>query len=469
MSNYTIKARFDAIVSSVFSEILNYATTPEELEMQSCALLSIDDIKRAFAASNCDFGNTHNAIYTPELVFFVLLLQMLADKTGRSYRNTVKVVCDLLNTEGNGIEVSSNTSAFTIAKRKIKEKVPLIVLRLLAERAEAAAPDASLHLNRRNIFLVDGTTFDMFDSEANQKVYPQPKEQKKGCGFPKMRATILTSLATGMVCDIETAAYSGKTTGELSLFRKMSDRIPAGSTIVGDRLYSAYFILASTKLSEANYDAVIRLTTLREVELESTKVEKLDNGDWVISWDRPVKPEWMSQEEYETYDEQIKLRLIEAKINQKGQRTKTIYIITTLMDIVMNPTEEIIDLYLRRWNVELDFRSIKTAMGLELLRCKSPHMVRLELFFGILAYNFVRALALRCATKYKIKPRRISFTATMTTLLAFYQVARLAKNNKTFIIKQTQIDLKSLIKNIPKENKEKRQNEPRRNYHKELT
>jgi hypothetical protein len=217
MFNNTINQLFNAIANSFFSTYLNFTTSiDEDLKKEIGDLLSLNDIQKAFNENNCSFGNACNAFYTPILVFMMSILQMLSTGTHRSYSFTVRRLTDIIAASGLQFKISANTGAFAVAKNKICESVPYSIIRLVAQRAETAATDTMLFLKRRNIFFVDGTTFDLFDSSENQQEYPQPKDQKEGCGFPKIRATILTSFTTGMVYDVEHAAYSGKGTGELT-------------------------------------------------------------------------------------------------------------------------------------------------------------------------------------------------------------------------------------------------------------
>ena len=364
MSVYnTTKSLVNAISNFVLTDFLGYATANDS-DIQGNDLLSVADIEKAFADNDCSFGNSPNTIYTTYVTFLASLLQMIANGTQRSYREAVQRIGELFVTCG--LTCSSNTGAFASAKGKIAEGVPRDVMRLLAERAEDAAPERMLWNGRRNVFIVDGTTFDMADTPANQNVYPQPKDQADGCGYPKMRAVGLISLATGMIRDIEYASYSGKATGEMSLLRKMLDRLPAESLILGDKLYCGYFLFAC--LRKMGMDAAINLTTDRLNELGNTKVRQLKNGDWVIKWKRPVKPEWMSQEEYDEYDKFIELRLVETEIRRDGFRTEKLYVVTTLMDVDLYPADAIAELYDKRWHIELDFRSIKSTRGLVLMR-----------------------------------------------------------------------------------------------------
>ena len=114
-----------------------------------------------------------------------------------------------------------------------------------------------------------------------------------------------------------------------------------------------------------------------------------------------------------TMPETLTLRLIEVYITEKGFRTKHLHVVTTLLDTKIDSSESLADLYRRRWNVELDLNAIKTMMGLDQLRGRTPHMMRLELFVGLLAYNLVRLLMMNSVGVTGGVPRGIGFTAAL--------------------------------------------------------
>ena len=76
-------------------------------------------------------------------------------------------------------------------------------------------------------------------------------------------------------------------------------------------------------------------------------------------------------------------------------------------------------MYRERWNNELDLRSIKISLQMDILRCKTPELVRKEIWTHVLAYNLIRTIMAQAAVQYEIHPRSISFKATLQTLEAF--------------------------------------------------
>jgi len=92
------------------------------------------------------------------------------------------------------------------------------------------------------------------------------------------------------------------------------------------------------------------------------------------------------------------------------------YIITTLLDDKLYPASEIADVYYQRWDVELFFRDIKTTMRMDILRCKTPEMIRKEILMYLIAYNCVRRLMIEAAAIKSVPLRRISFKGCVQAL-----------------------------------------------------
>jgi hypothetical protein len=145
---------------------------------------------------------------------------------------------------------------------------------------------------------------------------------------------------------------------------------------------------------------------------------RLGKYDHVIVWTRPQRPTWMDQETYSQIPETLELREIRFSIVERGRRTKTIDVITTLLDAEEYSKEDIATLYGFRWNSELDIRSIKSNLNLGHVRCKSPEMVHREVWTTILGYNLIRTTAAGAALLHNKQPRQISFTSTCQYVLA---------------------------------------------------
>ena len=126
----------------------------------------------------------------------------------------------------------------------------------------------------------------------------------------------------------------------------------------------------------------------------------------------------MDQATYETIPETMTLRELQFQVIQPGDRTQQITIVTTLTDAEVYSKADIAELYGFRWNAELDIRAIQQNLNLNHVRCKSPEMVRRELWTTLLADNLVRTTAAAAALLHNKRPRQISFTSTCQYVLA---------------------------------------------------
>lgn len=324
------------------------------------------------------------------------------------------------------VRVSSETTSYCKARGRLPESLFERLLLWTSRRCDEATNQAWI-FKGRFVELVDGWTVTMADTKANQQEYPQMKCQKPGCGFPIARMIGLFSLATGAIQFTALAAYRGKQTGETSLLRTIVDRILPGRILLADRYYATFWILALGQTR--GIDLVSRAHHLRKVDFR--KGLKLGYLDQLVTYCKPVRPEWMERNEYDRIPNMIFVRHLKYRVRQKGFRTREITLATTLLDAELYTAEELAELYRRRWQVELHIRSLKTQMQMEHLRCKSPQMVRKEIHCHMIGFNLVRAAMLACALKYKLSPTRLSFTGAMQALEEFAAFLRLGSVNGT--------------------------------------
>ena len=361
-------------------------------------------------------------IYTPSIVVWMFIMQVLSKDHS----------CQQVVARFNGWRiaqglrrVSSDTTSYCKARIRLPEKLFERLLALTAARCEEAI-DQALLFHGRQVIMVDGWTVTMADTSDNQQAYPQLKSQKRGCGFPIARMVGLFSLATGAIERFAIAPYAGKQTGETSLLRLIWTRVLPGQIVLADRYYATYWLLASSE--KQGIDFVARVHHLRTVDFR--RGMKLGRFDQLVVYQRPKqRPQWMSTEEYATYPETILVRHLRYRHTQKGFRTHELTLATTL-DRSKYSVEDLAELYRRRWEVELNIRSLKTQMQMEHLRCKRPSMVRKEIACHMIAYNLVRATMVVSALTTGMPPHHISFTGTMQSLEEFATSLRYLKRDK---------------------------------------
>jgi len=351
-------------------------------------------------------------LFCPALTLWAFLSQVL--DRDHSCRQVVARLCAWLTAQGRR-PCSANTGAYCKARSRLPEALLRQLARDTGRTPLTQAPDSWLWKGRC-VKIVDGTCISMPDTEANQKAYPQPSKQKPGLGFPMIRLVVVFSLAVGTALDAAFGRYEGAQTGELALFRTLDDALESGDVLLADRAYCTYFVVAAALARGA--DAVLRLCKRRR-PVNFRTGWRLGPGDTLVRWQRPQRPEWMSREEYEFIPEILIMRIVRVRVTARGCRTKVVQVATTLLDPSQARSEDIADLYKARWHAELDLRSLKQALQLDVLRGRSPDMVRKELWAHLLAYNVVRGLLAQAAREKGVRPRELSFTGGLQTLNAF--------------------------------------------------
>ena len=356
------------------------------------------------------------AVPVSAVTLWAFLSQVLFKDEHRSCVAAVVRVAVLLVALERG-PCSSNTGAYCRARGKLSEKV----IRQITIRVGEGCEDKlgkELLWHGRHVRLVDGSTVSMSDTPENQEAYPQNSQQKKGLGFPIARMVVLLSLGSGMLTGMAVGPYAGKETGESALLRSLLGRFKRGDILLADRYYCSYFMIAL--LQERGIDLVARLHQRRPVDFRRGR--RLGKDDQVITWDRPQRPKWMDEPTYDRLPPSMEVRAIRVQVGQPGYRVASFVAVTTLRDAKEYPKEDIASLYQCRWLAELDIRAIKTTMGMDILRCKTPEMVRKEMWTCLLAYNLIRRAMLQSAQEAGVSPRTLSFTAAVQTIGASWLV-----------------------------------------------
>lgn len=333
---------------------------------------------------------------------------MSADK---SCSHVVNQVMAWLASQGE-IAFSSDTSAYTQARQRLPEAGVEQLMQQSGQAVEAELTEAVLWQGHR-VKILDGTTLQMCDTAVNQADYPQPKSQTPGCGFPMVKVLVLFSLLSGAVLDVMIAPF---TTSELGLARKLYKRLSAKDVVVADRLYGTYADLSMVKAQGAN--AVFRAHSARKSDLQGGK--PLGAGDCLVQWQKPLKcPKAMSQQQFAQLPEMLWVRQLSYQISPPGFRTKTVTLVTTLLDAQTYSKASLAQLYRLRWQAEVNLKHLKTTLKMEFIRCKSPAMVRKDILIHCLSYNLLRTFMLDSVAETTIPTLQFSMQSARQLLLTF--------------------------------------------------
>jgi hypothetical protein len=380
-------------------------------DLYFAALLSQDRIEKAFGRARWLWQGW---IYTPAVTIWVFLSQCLSPD--HSCRDAVARLIAWRVTRG--LEpCSADTGAYCTARNDLPEETVHELIRDTGKQVEDQSPQTWFWHGRR-VRVADGSTITMADTPANQAAYPQMKAQQPGCGFPIARILVIFSLSAGTVLEAAIGKYKGKQTGENSLFRQLHQALAEGDVVLADRYFSGWCDTAL--LLQRGVDVVIRKHQHRRTDFRTGR--RLGKEDHLVVWPRPQRPTWMSAEQYATLPDELTLREIRIRVAEKGLRTRSLVVVTTLLDAEEYPREEIALLYRRRWQAELHLRSIKSVLQMEHLRCKAPERVRNEFYMHLLGYNLIRGVVAVAAYQSGKSPWQISFKGTLQTLNQFLSV-----------------------------------------------
>jgi Transposase DDE domain len=381
-------------------------------------LISRDMMNQALADIEYREGD-----YTPDVTVSCLLSQAL-DEDQSLQASVLRLIAS--KAAANEEPPSANTSAYSQARSRL----PVKVLETLSEQTAINTTSEALPQWRwrgRPTKLVDGSTLSMPDTEANQKRYPQPASQKEGVGFPLARFLVIICFVTGIVLKFAMDAFAGKETGEHALLRQVLDSFNQGDIMLGDAYFPSFFLVC--ELINRGVDFVFPAHASRHRDFRSGT--KLGKKDHLVSWHKPSRPEWMDQEKYDSYPSSIQVREVEVINEKPGFRAMKRVLVTSFLDEQKVSKQDLSELYGFRWFVELDIRSIKSVMKMDVLRSKTPEMIQKEIGARLLAYNLVRQIMVHAAIKHNKTPRQLSFKTALRAVEIFRQQG-------IFTIKDTQ-------------------------------
>jgi hypothetical protein len=273
----------------------------------------------------------------------------------------------------------------------------------------------------------------MPDTAQNQALYPQPSNQKPGCGFPMLKLVGLFSLATGAILH---AVYGPLRVHDIQLLRQLWSALTQGDVLMADRGFCSFGCLAM--LQQAGVDSLMRLHQRRPANFRRGK--RLGKDDRLVAWTKPSRcPCMLSPEQFAALPDTLTVRQLRVKPTVKGFRTQSLVLVTTLVDAVAYPAEALAALYLQRWGVELHFRELKTLLRMDVLRCRSPQMIHKEVLLHLIAYNLVRAVMQQAARCHHVDLSRISFKGTLDTIRQFaapFQASGLSSRQRAVLQKE---------------------------------
>lgn len=367
-----------------------------------------------------DGSNSRERIFSLRLTLECFLWQMLKPRT--SCREVVRQVQALFRLQGRG-PVDEGDSAYVQARQRLPRERLERALTATAQAAERRVGRPA-QLQGRAVKVVDGSTTQLADTPENQQRFPQPSSQKPGCGFPVIRFVALLSLTSGAILKVMLESLHSH---DLRLLHRLAEALAPGDIVLGDRAYGEYTTAAS--LPRLGVDLVARLHHQRKVDFR--KAKRLAKNDGLFVWAKGYQQsDILSPAEWALLPAQITVRIIRFTTTIRGFRGRRVTLVTTLLDPKPYPAEQLIGLYARRWRLELCFRDIKSTLGMEQLRCKTPEMAEKELLAYLIAHNLIRCVIAEAVARFPADLERISFKGAVDALRQYSTAIAQARNQK---------------------------------------
>lgn len=321
-------------------------------------------------------------------------------------------------------------TAYCLARARLPLAVFQILLRNLVASLVPQAQSGGLWRGHRTL-LIDGSSFSMPDTATLQAEFGQPGNQAPGCGFPVAKILAMFDAATGLLLEVIAAPMR---THDIARCGAIHAGLKPGDVLVGDRGFCSFAHLAM--LAKRGVFAVLRVHQRQIIDFtpgrphcvsgknaaktgmpRSRWLRSLGNLDQMVEYFKPdERPEWMSEEDYAALPKTLIVRELRYEVGRPGFRTRTVTLVTTLLEEELYPLESLAELYGMRWQVELNLRHLKTTMKLEVLKCMTVEGVLKELTVYAIVYNLVHVVMIEASHRQGVEVDRISFVDALRWL-----------------------------------------------------
>jgi hypothetical protein len=364
-------------------------------------------------------ANSRDRIYTRGRTFWSMLWQGFNPKA--SGREVVRQVQALFELHG-GPSVSEQDGAYCRAKARLPLSEFPKALRATAQTADKLALPVT-SLQGRPVKVADGSTLTAPDTPKNRKAYPPVQAPEPN--FPILRVMVLFSLLSGAILSL---ASGDMRTAELPMLCQMLSQLTPNDILMGDRGFGNFVLLALLDHLKLGVDFIGR--SARHVD-GRRRLKRLGKDDWLTVWKKGNHPSlWLPKLVWMALPKEITVRIVRGSCHVKGFRVRRLTLVTTLLDPKAYPAREILQAYLRRGRLELCLDDIKTTLGMEMLRGRSPEMLRKEVYTHLIAPNLIRCTMAEAALEPAVPLERISFKGTLDALRQFTQAMSQARTKK---------------------------------------
>ncbi len=304
--------------------------------------------------------------------------------------------------------VSSNTGALSRARKRL----PLEAAEAVCDRifAELMQPRQG-HTWLDRVFLLDGSSVRLPHTAALVKACPPGSNQHGEAHWPILRLVVAHHLGSGLATrPCWGAMYGPEAVSEQALTEQMLEqkRLPPGAALMGDSNFAVFSLAWAAQ--QQGYAVLFRITEQRARKIAGQFFPPA-NSERRVEW-KPSKDDRRAHPHLPP-EAVVRGRLIVAHVEGEDGQTIKLYLFITLEE----PREVLTDLYRRRWDIELDIRSLKQTLRMHSLSSKTPEMMEKELLLAIAGYNLVRSVQMAAAQQANLPPRRLSFSRVQAVVM----------------------------------------------------
>jgi hypothetical protein len=365
-------------------------------------------------------ANCRDRIYTRGRTFWAMLWQALNPKAPG--REVVRQLQALLELQG-GPTISSEDGAYCRAKARLPANPFAQALLATAQAADQRAPSAT-QLEARPVKIVDGSALTAPDTRKNRKAY-RPLKKDRQPHFPMLRIVVLFSLLSGAILSV---AIGDMRTAELPMLFGLFDQLAANDILLADRGFGNFVLLALLRHFKPDVDFIGR--SARHVD-GRCRLKRLGKGDWLVNWHKGCNASlWLPALVWAALPNELTVRIVRGSCFVKGFRVRRVTLVTTLLDAKRYPAQEILQAYLRRWRMEMCLDDLKTTLGMEMLRSRTPEMLHKEIYAQLIAHNLIRYTMASAASEQGALLERFSFKGTLDALRQFTHAMSQARSKK---------------------------------------
>ena len=258
-----------------------------------------------------------------------------------------------------------------------------------------------------NLLAVDGVVWRTTDTPENHETFKAQSNGHSENTFPKIR----------MVCHMEVtshqlinSAFSDYRTSEMALAEQLIEQTPDNSLTIFDKGYYSLGLL--NRWQQVGKQRHWMIPARKDLQFEVVK--KISPNDLQVRLTSTPQ----SRKKFADLPAHVDARLVTKTI--KG---KTYRILTSMIDPMRFPSEEMVELYCYRWEIELGFREMKQTLlnSKYTLRSKRPDMIEQELWGVLLAYNLIRQAMTEAASKLdSVLPNQLSFASCSMAVTQYF-------------------------------------------------